>query len=96
MPEEKNVSADVINDLTEQIMNRLEKVRKEIMYEKDDLDEFSHRIVAMYGALILMLEKHMHYMAKNGYTKEALENLEKTFRDSFALIDEPTNKPKLN
>lgn len=88
MPEEEQVPAGVINDLTEKMMEKLEVVRKEILYEDKDVIQFSYRIVAMYGALMLLLEKHMVYMAKNGYSSEALVKLERSFLDSFSLVEE--------
>jgi NTP pyrophosphatase (non-canonical NTP hydrolase) len=85
--EEEQVPATIINDLTEEMMEKFEALRKEILHVDKDVTKFSYRIVAMYGALMLILEKHMLFMAKNGYSSDALEKLEKSFLDSFSLID---------
>lgn len=93
MPEEKIVPADVINTITEEMINELEKVRRTLMYKnKDEGDEFVHRVVALYGALILMLEKHVQFMIKNGYNSEHLEKLEDNFLNSFTMIEDQNKK----
>lgn len=88
MPEEKEVPAEIINGLTEQILKELDQVRKALMYKNKDVeDEFIHRVVATFGALILILEQHVQYMLKHGYTLEHLDKIEKMVLDSFVFID---------
>lgn len=91
MPEEKEVPADIINALTEQILKELDQLRKTLMYKNKEVeDEFISRVVAIFGALILMLEQHVQYMFNHGYTPEHLDRIEKMFLDSFIFLDSKT------
>lgn len=91
MSEEKQVPADIINALTEQILKELDTLRKTLMYKNKEVgDEFIHRVVATFGALILMLEQHVQYMLKHGYTPEHLDRIEQMVLDSFMFVDPKT------
>lgn len=94
MSEEKEVPAEVINNLTEQILKELDTLKRVLLFKNKDVeDEFVHRVVAVFGALLLMLEEHMQYMLKNGYTPEHIDRLERVFMDSFVLVNSASALP---
>lgn len=81
----KLVSSEIINKIVEKYLSEFDILCKSLLRENDNDEELSYRVVAIYGAMSLMLEKFVLFMKDHGYKEQEVEAIRKSMLQSFVI-----------
>src|SRR5258708_3104106 len=81
----KLVSSNTINKIVEEYLAEFELLCKTLLREGDSDEELSYRVVAIYGAMSLMIEKFVLFMKDNGYKEHEVKAIRESMFKSFII-----------